>query len=329
MTDFENSGTGILGVIEVLNRTGQVIQRLPWDGRNLRIGRAYDNDMIVDDHYVCPHHLELAQDSGRLLARDLGSVNGSYHQFGRTPFKTMEITDGSTIQFGHSVLRYHATGSAVAPAWRDAARHGVLASLGKASVLALAATLSISAMTAESLLVSPDEPGILSLAGELPYPLIVVLLWSGFWALLNRVVAHRANFNVHLTIAFLATAALFLFEQLALLTAFALGWNAIANQLDYLVQSAVLAIAIYSHLRYAMPGGAARQAMVAAAVALILFGTPQIGNLVERSGYSSLPYLDPLLWPPEFQLVPGESVDEFFDQSAVLREELDQIEVPR
>lgn len=183
-------------------------------------------------------------------------------------------------------------------------------------------------MTAESLLLSPEEPGLLSLAGELPYPLILVLLWAGFWSLLNRVVTHRANFHIHLAIAFFALAALFCFEQLVLLLAFALGLSAIVNALDYLVQSAVLAMAIYAHLRYAMPGAAARQAMSAAAIALILFGTPQIGELVERNRFSSLPYLEPLLWPPVFRLAPGESVEEFFDKSAELREQLDEVEVP-
>jgi len=318
----------VLGVIEVLNRSGQVVQRSPWDGRSLRIGRAYDNDMIVDDRYVCPHHLELVQESGIPLARDLGSVNGSYTRLGKEPFKVIELTDGLTIQFGHCQLRFHASGSEVEPAWRDTARHGLLASLGKSWIVVLASLLGVAAMTAESLLLSPDEPGLLSLAGDLPFTLLLVLLWAGLWSLLNRVVTHRANFHIHLAIAFFATAALFFFEQLVLLLAFALGLSAIVNGLDYLAQSAVLAMAIYAHLRYAMPGAAASQAMAAMAVALILFGTPQIGDLVERNKFSSLPYLEPLLWPPVFRLVPGESVDEFFDHSAALREELDEVKAP-
>ncbi|MGH8034521.1 MAG: FHA domain-containing protein, partial [Lysobacterales bacterium] len=105
MTISEPGHLHILGVIEVLNRSGQVVQRLAWNGRKLSIGRAYDNDVIVDDRYVCPHHLELAQDSGRLLARDLGSINGSYIRLGKEPVQVVELTDGLTIQFGHSRLR--------------------------------------------------------------------------------------------------------------------------------------------------------------------------------------------------------------------------------
>ena len=324
MTVFEATPLQVLGLIEVLNRNGQVVQRLPWNGRHLRIGRAYDNDMIVDDHYVCPHHLELLLDTGRLLARDLGSVNGSYTGPGKDPVQVVELTDGLTIQFGHSQLRYHASGGEVAATWRDTARHGPLAVLGKSWVVLFAAMLAIAALAADSLLESPDKPELLNIAGEMLYPLMAVLLWAGFWSLLNRLMTNRANFHIHLAIALIAMAGLFLSDQLVSLLAFALGWNDSVDWLDYLSQSAVGAMTIYSHLRYAMPGVAARQAMVATAVALILVGTPQIGDVIERNEFSNLPYLEPLLWPPAFRLVRGESIDEFFDQSTSLRETLDK-----
>ncbi|MGH8035226.1 MAG: hypothetical protein ACREO9_08380, partial [Lysobacterales bacterium] len=183
----------------------------------------------------------------------------------------------------------------------------------------------LATLAADSLLESPDQPELLSLAGDMLYPLIAVLLWSGFWSLLNRLMTHRANFHIHLAIAFTAMTGLFFSDQLVSLLSFALGWNDLVSWLEYLVQSAVAALAIYSHLRYAMSGAAGRQAVVAAALALMLFGTPEIGDVIERNEFSSLPYLEPLLWPPAFRLVRGESVDKFFDQSNSLREKLDEV----
>ncbi|HLF31678.1 MAG TPA: FHA domain-containing protein [Xanthomonadales bacterium] len=317
----------VLGVIEVLNRSGQVMQRLPWNGRRLRVGRAYDNDMIVDDRYVCPHHLELTLESGHLWARDLGSINGSYAGRGKERVGVIELSDGLTIQIGHSQLRFHASGSEVAATWRDTARHGLLAMLGKSWMLILTSLLALLALVADSLLEIPGRAEFLSIASEMLYPLLATLVWAGFWSLLNRILTHRANFHVHLAISFIGVAGLFFLGQLISLSAFALGWDESASWLDFGAQLALLTLVLYAHLRYAMHGAPRRQVAFAAVFALVLFGTPEIGDVIERNEFSSLPYLEPLLKPPGFRLVDGKSVDEFFSQAQALRARVDQAAV--
>ncbi len=54
----------IRGVIELLGRSGLLLQRLPYHGNTIKIGRAYDNDIIVSDPYVCPHHLVIQEHDG-------------------------------------------------------------------------------------------------------------------------------------------------------------------------------------------------------------------------------------------------------------------------
>ena len=77
MNQAMEENPAISGVIEVMNRSGQVLQRIPWAGKRLTVGRAYDNDIIVGDPYVCPHHLTISNMGGQLQFQDLGSLNGS------------------------------------------------------------------------------------------------------------------------------------------------------------------------------------------------------------------------------------------------------------
>lgn len=66
-------------VIELLNRQGNAIALHKFTQPQVRLGRAYDNDVIVADPYVSPHHAELTlQDDGRWLLRDLASDNGCF-----------------------------------------------------------------------------------------------------------------------------------------------------------------------------------------------------------------------------------------------------------
>ena len=72
-----------LGYIEILDGKGGVSERIAVDGFPVTVGRAYGNQVILSDPFVCPRHLKIAQDEqGRLLASDLDSVNGFYAWLG-------------------------------------------------------------------------------------------------------------------------------------------------------------------------------------------------------------------------------------------------------
>ncbi|HEY7599415.1 MAG TPA: FhaA domain-containing protein [Candidatus Limnocylindrales bacterium] len=57
---------------------GRPLQRVPVDGGTLRVGRARDNDIVVDDSRVSRHHGQISVRHGTLVYTDLDSTNGSY-----------------------------------------------------------------------------------------------------------------------------------------------------------------------------------------------------------------------------------------------------------
>lgn len=324
MNSLAGTSAEKIGALEVLSRAGHVVQRIAWDGRTLRIGRAYDNDVIVGDPFVCPHHLELTAVDGVPVARDLDSINGTYAGPRARRVDRWRLRDGQVLHFGHSQLRFHAAGSEMPATLRDTARHGLLGRLSSPWSSLLALVLALTALTLSELLDTAGRPSWPALAGELVYPLIGVLVWAGFWALLNRVLTHRAQFGVHASIALLGVAGLFAVTQVVLLAGFALGLSASVWWLELIAQVGVLAAVIHAHLRYALHGRSLRLAAAAALAALALFGGPATGELLERQEFSSLPYLDPLLWPPRYRLVEAENAAAFFERAEGLRARVDE-----
>ena len=72
--------------------------------RGIRIGRASDNDLVVDDLLVSRHHAELRPlRAGRYELVDLGSSNGSFVN-GRRVERT-ELEDFDVVGIGHHVFR--------------------------------------------------------------------------------------------------------------------------------------------------------------------------------------------------------------------------------
>ena len=83
---------------------GQPASVVPVPAGNLRIGRAPDNDLVLDDLLVSRYHAELRQlpDGGYEIA-DLGSQNGTFVN-GRQA-SARPIADSDTIGIGHSTFR--------------------------------------------------------------------------------------------------------------------------------------------------------------------------------------------------------------------------------
>lgn len=311
------------GIIEILNRSGQVLQRFHHDGGEVRVGRAYDNDIIVGDPFVCPHHIRIRSVADTLVLEDLDSVNGTWNRKGRERIRKTRLRHGELVQFGHSQLRFQPVDSQLEPAWRDAARHGLISLMGRSWMLPLAGVLCILSLALERVIDSSRDlvPGVL--ANQMVYPLLGIMLWSGFWALLNQLIAHRANFRIHLAIASLGVAALFVLDQGVPLLGFALDWSGAVGWLKALGQIVILGSALIAHMQFATHGRTWVQVLGSVLLATMIFGIPWFGQLSQGKEFSSLPRLNPLLKPPAYKLVEGVGVDEFLERSDGLLQRLE------
>jgi len=82
----------------------------PYDGREfnlppggLKVGRATDNDLVLDDPSLSRHHAQVNRPGGKLEVEDLGSSNGTFvngRRVGKSP-----IGPGDVVRFGDLTFR--------------------------------------------------------------------------------------------------------------------------------------------------------------------------------------------------------------------------------
>ena len=77
-------------------------ERVAVRGGTLRIGRARDNDIVLDDARVSRHHAQVTVRLGTLIYTDLASTNGSYLQGNRV--HEIALGPDDVIQLGSSSL---------------------------------------------------------------------------------------------------------------------------------------------------------------------------------------------------------------------------------
>lgn len=294
------SGTPI--VVELLDRAGSVVARHRCNELPVRLGRAYDNEVIVDDPFVAPNHLQIERRAdGALIARDLGTRNGMYAVTARRwslrqgavkRSNEIVLTPDTLVRAGHSTFRVRQIDQAVAPERLDTTAHAweglrpAIVAVTMLTLLALFNAWSADTTTQETFAYETSVALVLG----------IMLVWAGAWALLNRLFAGRARFGRHFLIGaalMVASSATSSAAQL-LAYAFSIDW---ATRFDSYLSLVLLSIAVYFHVATITPlsiSFARRFAVVFALLAVGLFGLYRYATQQQLG--DSL-YMTSIQWP--------------------------------
>lgn len=303
--------------IEVLARDGEVLARERIEAPEARIGRAFDNDVVVGDPHVAPHHLRVFRgEDGELVAEDLGTLNGLYAEHGATRVARLALAREPGIRIGRTTLRVHDAAHPVAPErpLTPPRRHAAwAASLAAALVLVI-------------LLVNWLELTQEPTANRVIVPLLglatAIAAWTGLWAAASRLLVGQGQFALHLRIAVTACIAIVLWDQLAETLSFSLAWRALVEYAG-LGAWAILGATCFAHLRAVGP----RRLNVVAGifVTLIVAGAAMqyVSRWDSRSQVGDRATLGDLR-PPALRARPLASADDFFRGADETRARVDR-----
>jgi len=303
--------------IEVLSRHGEVAARERIAVPEARIGRAFDNDVVIDDPHVAPHHLRIFRgEDGELVAEDLGTMNGLYPEHGAKRVTRLSLAKEPGIRIGRTILRVHDAAHAVAPErllTPPRAHAAWAAGLGGALLvmLLLVQWLSLTSEPSANIVLLP-------LLGFVT----VLTLWTGFWALLSRIFFGQARFALQLRIAVTACIALILWDQLTESASFAFAWREMVEYAG-LGAWAILATTCWAHLHAIGPRH--MRAAMGLVVALLVAGAAiqYVGRSETRKLIGQRASLGDLR-PPAFRLAPLASADDFFKRAEGTKVKVDR-----
>jgi len=231
-------------VVEHLDRDGTVLARVHALNNRFTLGRALDNDMVLDDPHVAAHHAELVFHGPQSASlSDLGTLNGIAVQRGKKA-TDIYVERDQVLRVGASWIRVRSSAWALPPERPMEKR--------KLWLWAMLAFVAVMAHSAWSLwltdLQTESPPYLYMLAGLSG----VIGLWSAAYTLYGRLANGTARFFAHLLIAcsgYLCVAAL---ETLLGTLGFSSGWVWPGQWQPYLV-GLLLATTVGVHLRTADP----------------------------------------------------------------------------
>lgn len=283
---------GTVARIDVLERDGRVRQSLPVTAWPLSIGRAIDNDLVLDDAHVAPYHAVIEEGpDGAPRLRVLPGRNGM--RCGPrmlaagappVPLESLSATAagaaaagsgaalGATgpieLSAGQTRLRLRRAGDVLEPELplADATTDS---GSGHASTLVLALLLWMWILAEHAIGLDPG-----SKASDWLPPLVGAPLaltgWCLMWGLASKIFQHRFEFWPHVAVAVRGLLAVEVANFVLLWLSALSGWPVFAR----IVTGAAAAIGVatlWAHARLVLPQQ--RRALAAAAVVAYLAGT--------------------------------------------------------
>ncbi len=315
------------GLLEAIDRDGLVRQSWRIERRPLTIGRALDNDVVLSDPHVAPHHATLAvggATGAETITIDVGASRNGV-TVGREQIaggSVRSLADSGRdleLWIGRQHLRLRLAGHALAA---EQAMAPIVAR-EKRWLPTLGLALAVLAGVLFSTWLDTDPDSLARAAGgAVLSTLVAATLWCGFWALLSKIFARQSCLGWHLRVALVAALALLVLTALPPLLAFSFSWPWLTDY-SFVAVYAAVATALYFHLLAVEPA----RARTMRAVALVGFAVGVALSLwfnVQRTGRTGEELYMNHLFPPALRLARPEAVDRLVDGLAPLQAILDR-----
>lgn len=304
--------------VEILSRHRDVATRLRVAGPEARIGRGYDNDVVVDDPYVAAQHLRIFRDdAGQLVAEDVGSANGMFLDRGKDRLGRIVIDGVRPIRIGQTLLRirestHEVEGERLVPTERGQRRIALAVALG---------ALILGADALKMWLTETAEPRISNYVTGLLVVAATAVAWVGIWALLARIFAGHARFLNNLLIALAGFLVFTFYNEFVQYLGFGWTWSIPASY-EYVAVWLILGITCFLHLREVGSTHLWPKALIVAALLVIAIAVQTIQRS-EAFSVSGRQGIAQVLMPPAFRAVRLQDQDSFFGEIANLKAKLD------
>ncbi len=268
-----------LALITQLDADGRAVRSIDVHAWPLTLGRALDQQLVLHDASVAPHHATLAQGDNNQLVLTVGaSINGAWLDGHHLVAGAVQPVPARpcTLQLGHTQLQLRQRSETLAPE-RPLPAHLLRGSSAAAAArwgglqastrLWLAAALLMLALVVQhGLSLDPGADFTTWLPALVGLP-AAVMAWCATWALLSKLFQQRFEFLAHLHIALPGLLLIEILDSLLPLLASTFGWPWLWR-LTPVLRVLLMAGVVYRHLALLMPHQPQRAAaaMVAATV---------------------------------------------------------------
>lgn len=312
-------------IIEILEKSHKVRERVKFDTFPIQIGRSYQNDVILDDEYVSPEHFVIEKDNNNnLVVKDLNSENGLFIPVPHKRIAELTLSDDNLLRVGNTLLRIRQSDYIVPPTTVDKMSSIVARQAIRTPWIFLLMMFAISGiMFLNAYWNGFTDPKPLKIFAETVLPVILIwVVWSGIWSLASKIFTQRALYFGHAIFAGSAMLAYLFLQALYDYLAFISSGHLLVDVLEILGFILIVGSLLYAHLRactFSKP-----KLLIAVTYS---FASTILAILILVDYVRSIEFSDRLDYPTglksnSFKLTRSQSIDQFIKESEPLRDKV-------
>ena len=305
-------------IIEEINRLGHCTERHRFDHLPVRIGRGYDNELILSDPHVSPEHViihETEDDETGWRIEDCNSENGTqikHHSTNTTPGRA---SSGDDIVIGRCRLRLfspsHPVGSTHSMPNSESAEKLIAQPFAVFGIF----TLTFVALLINKQLQIPTMLPVEKLIASVLPVLIAVFFWASAWSFAGRLIKHKTSFLIHLSITSLFTLCLIGINILGEYIAFNSSTSTFAQIVEFIVMGLSLYILFSVNIENATAISRKTRRITSHGLTWGFLVFAVFMDYASKPEFTHSPSFVSILKPPYAQLVSSETPSDFLKQS--------------
>ncbi|MEJ2142191.1 MAG: FHA domain-containing protein [Gammaproteobacteria bacterium] len=299
-------------IIQHSKRPGRLSEFVKSTGTSLTLGRGFNNDVILSDHFIAAQQLRFDYEDGAWRLKVLDNTNPVLINNKPVTEDGVVISSGDELTVGRTQLvlltsdhPVERTRKLILSNWMS--RHGPRIALPIMAVVISA----LLAVFSDYLQATGKIRWEQQLAGGLLYA-FVVTLWAGGWALAGRLLHHKPNFFPQL---FAIAVILAGFTIASLFTGY-VEYATASSSFGNLVEMGFLLFIITLMLKYNLTFATElkRRGLVSFSVVALLMLFVVVLNQLEQREFNSWPEYSEVVKPPFAKWTSDESLDTFFSE---------------
>jgi pSer/pThr/pTyr-binding forkhead associated (FHA) protein len=302
-------------IIEELSRNGKVIRTHRYNEQTVRIGRGYQNHLILQDPHVEAQHLELTCVEGRWYIRDTHSKNGTFYKSGQPLESCHLLSSGEVFILGKTTLRLVEPNHPVAATQLLSEHEGWINKL--AHPMSAGAILIVSILFAAFMqwLQSPTTVKIEDIVSRSLGLGLLGLAWPLFFAGLSKIFKHEARFFSQVSLSFIFIMLHFSWAFAAQVIYFNIAQQWIHSALDYFIDFWMISGLIWLSLTIGFNHRKRVRWAIAASVALGLTGFAILQDSRDPFDHMSKLEYNARLVAPMYQWRDESSLDNYLQRA--------------
>lgn len=308
-------------IIELTSRSRRVIERYSFRGDRITIGRAYDNDLIISDPHISPHHAVLTdnEDSGWQI-EDMDSKNGIFtRKHLRIDHKTT-LNSGDEIVLGKSHLRIYDRLHPVPDALSMNPVEKVIQPLNKTWNAAIVVVFAMAIFALDSYLELYVDLEFRHIFADMTGLALVGTCWAAIWAFTGRIMRHDARFFLQLVVVMAYLVCEIIYSNFLDLLAF----NSGAGSATFLIGIAghyiLFSSLLWLNMYIAISQSDRKRFFMSFGISSIIVVMALIYYLLNIPEFTGVPEYVHYLKPPLLQWFEPVTTDTFLEDSGVIFE---------